>query len=90
MRVIRRSYDGGTSSATSTLGLLPLPIMMGTQTIALPDILFDDNFLDILLPPAAVNPVIEDLMENSCRNTPGSDVKLRDIFQNPKLTLRLI
>ena len=27
-------------------------------------------------------------MEFSRRNTPGSDVKLRDIFQNPELTLR--
>ena len=54
-----------------------------TQIIALPDIpeLYDDNFLDILLPvrgggptagratttPAAVNPVIEALIENSRR-----------------------
>ena len=55
-----------------------------TQTIVLPDIpeLYDDNFLDILLPgkgdsltidpanttkPAAVNPVIEALIESSRR-----------------------
>ena len=77
-----------------------------TQIIVLPDIqeLYEDNFLDILLPvkgggptvaqatttPAAVNPVIEALIENSRRtftdkgapayNSTGSAIL--DAFQN--------
>ena len=68
-----------------TLGsLLPIMVTPSTQIIVLPDIpeLYEDNFLDILLPvkggsptigrattttPAAVNPVIEALIENSRR-----------------------
>ena len=70
--------------------------MSTPQIIVLPDIpeLYEDNFLDILLPisgggptagranatPAAVNPVIEALIENSRRTF--TDLQLNR-FSNP-------